>query len=79
MLAFAIASFFTIALMGSLLVIGLMFFDYRKRIAQVLLDGLGQESPTIISRPPMRVRTIKPRQIILKSRGLQQVRLSVAA
>ena len=79
MLAFAIASFFTIALMGSLLVIGFMFFAYRNRIAQVLLDGLGQESPTIVAQPPMQVRTIKPRQVVFKSRGVQPVQLSVAA
>lgn len=79
MLTFAIASFFAIALTGSLLVIGLMFFGYRERIAQVLLEGLSEETPTIIAQPPFRVRTIKPRQVILKNRGLQPVPLSAAA
>ncbi|GAB5488166.1 MAG: hypothetical protein Pars2KO_17360 [Parasphingorhabdus sp.] len=79
MLAFAIASFFAITFIGSLLVIGLMFFGYRKRILQVLLAGLDKEEPSIIAKPPFRVRTIRPRQVILKSRGLQPAPLSVAA
>lgn len=79
MLAFAIASFFAIALVGALLVIGLMFFGYRERIAQVLVAGLSEEEPTIIAQPPFRVQTIKPRQVILKNRGLQPAPLSAAA
>lgn len=79
MLAFAIASFFAFALIGSLLVIGLMFFGYRERITEVVLIGLGEEEPTIIARPPFRVRTIKPRQVILKNRGLRPAPLSAAA
>ncbi len=79
MLGFAIASFFAIALTGSLLVIGLMFFGYRERIAQVLLNRLNEESPTIIAQPPLKVRTIKPHQVIAKNRGLQPTQLSAAA
>jgi hypothetical protein len=79
MLAFAIATFFTITLMGSLLVIGLMFFGYRERILQVVLTGLDKEEPSIIAKPPFRVQTIRPRQVILKSRGLQPAPLAVAA
>ena len=40
MLAFAIASFFALALIGSVTVIGLMFFGYREKILDVLLEGL---------------------------------------
>lgn len=79
MLAFAIASFFAITLMGSLLVIGLMFFGYRERILQTLLAGFDKEEPSIIAKPPFQVRTIRPRQVILKSRGLQPAPLAVAA
>lgn len=79
MLAFAIASFFAIALIGSLLVIGLMFFGYREKILQVLLEGFGEEEPTIIAQPPFKVRTIKPRQVIAKNRALQPTLLSAAA
>lgn len=79
MLAFAIATFFTITLMGSLLVIGLMFFGYRERILQILLAGLDKEEPSIIAKPPFQVRTIRPRQVIVKSRGLQPAPLAVAA
>lgn len=80
MLAFAIASFFAIALMGALLVIGLMFFGYHEKIIAVILDGLAKDdSPTIIAEAPFRVRNIKPRQVIRKNRALQPVPLSAAA
>lgn len=79
MLAFAIASFFALALIGSVLIIGLMFFGYRERIAHVLIEGLESEEPTILSQPPFQVRSIKPRQVILKNRGLQPALLSAVA
>jgi len=79
MLAFGIASFFALTLTGSLLVIGLMFFGYREKIAEVLLTGLTEHDDTIIAEPPVRVRAIMPRQVIVKNRNLQPAQLSAAA
>ena len=80
MLAFAIASFFATALTSALLVIGSMFFGYREKIMQAVLNGLGEEeAPTIIAQPPFRVRTIKPRQVWGAHRTLLPTSLSAAA
>lgn len=80
MLTFAIAIFFALALIGSLLVIGLMVFAYREQITAALLKGLDQtETLSIIPEAPVKFRQIKPRQVIFKYRGLQPPPLSVAA
>ena len=80
MLTFAIATFFTLSLIGALLVIGMMFFGYRERILKVVLDGLDKENdrPMTVSQP-YRHRTIKPRQMVQKHRTLRPTPMRVAA
>ncbi|MGB5485357.1 hypothetical protein [Parasphingorhabdus sp.] len=47
MLTFAIAAFFILTLIGAMLIIGIMLFGYRSRIAKVVRSGLGEETAGI--------------------------------
>ena len=80
MLAFALATFFAIALFGALSVIGLMFFGYHERIIAVLENGLqGDEAPTVTPLSSYRHRAVKPRQMVRQYQPQQPVPMRVAA
>lgn len=80
MLAIAILTFFLLSLIGALVIIGTMIFEYRKRIAEVVSYGLGvSDIETTIVPEPYRHRVIKPRQILSRHRSLQPVPLRAAA
>ena len=80
MLAFAIAAFFSLSLVGALFIIGMMFYGYKERIKQIILDGLNRNSAGPVVTPnPYRHRMIRPRQMVQQHRTLQPAQLRAAA
>ena len=80
MLTFAITTFFTLALIGALSVITMMFFGYREKITNVILSELQPDALLPTTEPTFyRYRTVKPRQMIKRNRPLHLAPLRVAA
>ena len=72
MLTVAITSFFTLALIGAILVIGFMFFEYQAKIKSVILIELGSQDPV---RPAVSIvhhpRIVKARQTTMSRRPMR--------
>lgn len=72
MLTVAITSFFTLALIGAILLIGFMFFEYQTKIKTVILNELGSQHPvrsavSIVHHP----RVFKARQTAMPRRPMR--------
>lgn len=80
MLTIAISTFFAFAFFGSATVIGMMFFQYRDRIASVIKNELRVEpSEAAFPSSPYRQRTVKTTQLMTQHRSLQPAPLRAAA
>jgi hypothetical protein len=80
MLTIAISTFFMFAFLGSATVIGMMFFQYRDRIASVIQNEL-RIDPSEAASPSSayRHRTVKTQQLMKQHRSLQPAPLRAAA
>ncbi|WP_197460257.1 hypothetical protein [Sphingorhabdus sp. M41] len=80
MLSIAISSFFLLAFAGSAIVISMMFFQYRDRIASVIRNGVRVDpSEAIFQSTPYRHRTVKTSPLMAQHRSPQRVPLRAAA
>ncbi len=85
MLTIAISTFFALAFIGAVTVIAMMVFQYRNRIASVILNELRQnelranQSKAVLQPTAFRHRIIKAPQPMTRNRSLQPVPLRVAA
>jgi len=80
MLTIAISTFFMFAFLGSATVIGMMFFQYRDKIASVIQNELrvaASEAASLSSA--YRHRTVKTSQLMKQHRSLQPAPLRAAA
>lgn len=80
MLTITISTFFALALFGSVTVIGMMFFQYRDRIASVIQNELRADpSEAAFPSAVYRHRTVKAPQLMPQHHSLQPAPLRVAA
>jgi hypothetical protein len=80
MLTITISTFFAFAFFGSAAVIGMMFFQYRDRIASVIENGLRADpSEAVFPSSAYRHRTVKTQQLMTQHRSLQPAPLRAAA
>jgi hypothetical protein len=80
MLSLAAAIFFISTLVGAILIIGWMFFQYRAKIESVLLSGFSGEKmlPTVVCKTHRPVE-IRQRNLVFSRRSLLKTPLRVAA
>lgn len=80
MLAFAITTFFILALFGASAVIGTMFWQYREKIEAVVSHGLGvDQSANSIRTAQVHSRPVQARQIMNRQPKLKPAALRAAA
>ncbi len=80
MLSIAISTFFALAFLGSVIVIAMMFFQYRDRIASVIQNELRVDpAEAIFPSSVYRHRSVKSPQFMIQHRSLQPVPLRAAA
>ncbi len=80
MLSIAIASFFALAFFAAVIVIAMMFFQYRGKIASVIRSEFAADHPSMaLQRATYRHRSVKTPQLMNQYRSPQPVPLRVAA
>lgn len=80
MLAIAISTFFALAFLGAVTIIGMMFFHYWGRITCVIQNELRlNSSEAICPSVAYRHRTVKAPQLMTQHRSLQPAPLRAAA